>query len=342
MRRSLFHHQVLLLVMSWALLLELRSGAWTTSALSSQPPTQQPQRSQNKATSSRRSFARNSIGSATVSTAAVSAFAAVFNNIPAAKAAVAAKDIAGRLTSDSLTLPPPSSASELNGIDNTYYPSFLQGEWDVTQTLVGTQAPLGLKYLGGPNGDLDIANKSFVDAKSKIGIPVRFKLRYVPTKWGVVEDRLFNNQARLDAFAGKNVVASVQYADVGGSNRQSVLAMGGTMDDPLQTTVTYFKGPAAQKSFLTSHGSENLNETSWAGYEVLRSIFALTNTNTAPPITTDVEYIWRFEKLDDSTVRSKLRIAEYLNAQSDVLYFDARQRAVSFQDYTLDMKRASN
>jgi hypothetical protein len=106
-----------------------------------------------------------------------------------------------------------------------------------------------------------------------------------------------------------------------------------------QTTITYFKGPAAQKSFMTSHEAQNLSEDSWVGYEVLRSIFALTNTNTAPPITTDVEYIWKFDKVDDNTVQAKLRIAEYLNAQSDALYFDARQRAVSLQDYTLDMKR---
>ena len=106
-----------------------------------------------------------------------------------------------------------------------------------------------------------------------------------------------------------------------------------------KTTLTYFKGPAAQKSFLTSHGAENLSENTFASYEVVRSIFALTNTNTAPPITTDVEYIWKFDKVDDNTVQAKLRIAEYLNAQSDVLYFDARQRAVSLQDYELDLKR---
>jgi hypothetical protein len=148
----------------------------------------------------------------------------------------------------------------------------------------------------------------------------------------------------LNAFAGKDVVASVQYADVGGSNRQSTLTLGGTADDPLQTTIVYFKGPAAQKTFVTSHGSDkgqskDNNVESWAGYEVQRSIFALTNQNTAPPITTDAEYIWMFEKEDDNHVRGRLRIAGYLNAQSDTLYFEARNRAVSIQDYTLDMKR---
>jgi hypothetical protein len=284
--------------------------------------------------SSRRSFVSN-VAAATMSMAISTAivptsFVYAFQNI---------RDIERRLSSESLSLPEPTSASELKGIDNTYYPLFLQGEWDVTQTLVDTQAPLGLKYLGGPNGNMDIATKSFEGVKSKLNVPIQLRLRYIPTKWGVAEDRRFNNQARLDAFAGKSVVASVQYADVGGCNRKSILAQGGSNEDPLQTTVTYFKGPAAQKSFLISHGCDTLSESSWTGYEVLRSIFSLTNTNMAPPITTDVEYIWKFEKINDTHVQGKLRIAEYLNAQSDVLYFDAHQRAVSFQDYLLDMRR---
>ena len=251
----------------------------------------------------------------------------------------AAESVIGRLDQNILNLPPPSYASEMNGVDNTYYPPYLLGDWEAEQTLVSTTVPLGLKFIGGPNADLAIAEKTMTEARSKIGIPIKFRLRYVATKWGVAEDRLFNVRSRLDAFAGKAVVASVNYADVGGSNRKSVVALGGTVDDPLQTTVTYFKGPAAQKSFLLSHGAETLGDRSWAGFEVQRSIFALTNQNTAPPITTDVEYIWKLAECDGGTVKGRLRIAEYLNAQSDKLYFDARNRAVSIQDYTLEMKR---
>uniref|UniRef100_A0A6V2F0W3 DUF6816 domain-containing protein n=1 Tax=Ditylum brightwellii TaxID=49249 RepID=A0A6V2F0W3_9STRA len=247
--------------------------------------------------------------------------------------------ISNKLDSEILNLPPPSYASELNGVDNTYFPPFLAGEWDVTQTLTDTKTPLGLKYLGGPNGDLSIAQKTFIQSQSRVGIPVQLQLRYIPTKWGVAEDRLYNTKSRLNAFAEKEVVANVQYADVGGSNRKSVLTLGGTEEDPLQTTVTYFKGPAAQKSFVVSHGSETLSPTSWAGYELQRAIFALTNQSTAPPVTTDSEFIWRFERLDENHVVGKFRIAGYLNAQSDKLYFDARNRAVSLQDYTLDMRR---
>jgi len=286
----------------------------------------------NQLASCRRNFLFKTSGS-------VATFSAWSYSGPIAFAAQTKKDISNRLTEDIVFLPPPSLASELNGVDNMYFPSYLSGEWEVKQTLVDVKAPLGLKYIGGPNGSLDIAEKTMKEARSKIDDPVKMKLRYLATKWGVSEDRLYNNQERLDAFAQKSVVASVQYADVGGSNRKSVLALGGTMDDPLQTTIVYFKGPAAQKSFITSHGDEQVSETLWIGYEVQRSIFALTNQNTSPPITTDSEYIWSFERLGDNRIQGKLRIAGYLNAQSDTLYFDARNRAVSLQDYKLDMEK---
>mmetsp|Transcript_20054 Transcript_20054/g.49907 ORF Transcript_20054/g.49907 Transcript_20054/m.49907 type:complete len:329 (-) Transcript_20054:1487-2473(-) len=286
----------------------------------------------NELATSRRNFIFRASGS-------VATFSAWGYSTPSACAAESMKNIANRLNENIIFLPPPSLASELNGVDNIYFPSYLSGEWEVKQTLVDMQAPLGLKYVGGPNGNLDIAEKTMEEARSKLDIPVRLKLRYQNTKWGVAEDRLYNTKERLNAFAQKDVVASVEYADVGGSNRKSVLALGGTKDDPLQTTIVYFKGPAAQKSFLTSHGAEEVSGTKWAGYEVQRSIFALTNQNTSPPITTDSEYIWSFERLDENHVRGSLRIAGYLNAQSDSLYFDARNRAVSLQDYVLDMKK---
>mmetsp|Transcript_8549 Transcript_8549/g.17836 ORF Transcript_8549/g.17836 Transcript_8549/m.17836 type:complete len:340 (+) Transcript_8549:45-1064(+) len=287
----------------------------------------------NKFARSRRTFVSRACGS--FGAASLWAFSS-----PMAHAAQTKKGISNRLNEVIISLPPPSLSSELNGVDNMYFPSYLSGEWKVTQTLVDMQAPLGMKYIGGPNGSLEIAEKTMKEAQSKLDIPVNFKLRYVDTMWGVAEDRLYNNQERLNAFAQKSVVASVEYADVGGSNRKSVIVRGGTKEDPLQTTIVYFKGPFAQKNFITSHGAEKESETTWTGYEVQRSIFALTNQNTSPPITTDSEYIWSFELLDENHVRGSLRIAGYLNAQSDTLYFDARNRAVSIQDYVLDMRKS--
>ena len=45
------------------------------------------------------------------------------------------------------------------------------GTWDVEQTLKRAEAPLGLKFIGGPRGDLAIAQKSLDEQRSRIGQP---------------------------------------------------------------------------------------------------------------------------------------------------------------------------
>jgi len=100
-----------------------------------------------------------------------------------------------------------------------------------------------------------------------------------------------------------------------------------------------FKGPAAQKSFLIGHDVQEIDDNNFVAYEVIRSIFALTNTNTAPPVTTDTELIWSFKKIDNEHINARLRIASYLNAQSDKLYFEAKNQAVSIADYDLKLTK---
>ena len=219
----------------------------------------------------------------------------------------------------------------------------MEGEWDVAQTLVSAKAPLGMKFVGGPMGSIDVARMSMDEQNERLNETVTLKLRFVKTKFGVVEDRAYNWRSRLDSFAGRSVVASVGYADVRESNRASVLAAGGSESDPLATTLVYFKGPAAQKTFVISHGQDPLDgHDVWSGYELDRSIFALTNQNTAPPVTTDTEAIYLFKRIGDDRVEGRLRLAGYLNPQTDQLYFEARNRAVSLNDYTLFLTRAAN
>jgi hypothetical protein len=253
------------------------------------------------------------------------------------------QDISQRLQDDILYQAPNSSgssrSSSRSGSDNIYFPDYLEGTWDVTQTLTAVRTPLGLAYIGGPMGLVEIAEKSLAESVTQIGAPVKLRLSFVQTPFGVAEDRAANAASRLNAFAGKTVVAGVDYADLGASNRAAMLAAGGKATDPLQTVVIRFKGPAAQKLFVTSHGSQTLSENVWIGYEGQQSIFVLTNASTFPPVFTDSESIYRFERTgtDNRHLSGKLRIAGYLNVQSDKLYFDARNRAVSIQDYTLDM-----
>lgn len=258
-----------------------------------------------------------------------------------ANAADSASLIADRLDSDIITTPSITAGSKNSGHENLYFPDWLEGDWDATQTLMSTKAPLGLKYIGGPSGDTEIARKTMDEQAKRIGEAVRLKLRFVSTKWGVVEDRAFNLRSRIDAFAGKQVVASVNYADVRESNRESVLKAGGAESDPLTTTLVYFKGPAAQKQFIISYGSNALEEDEWAGYELQRSIFALTNNSIAPPVTTDTEAIYKFKRLTSDTVEGQLRLAAYLNPQNDKLFFETKSRAVSLTDYTLTLRRSS-
>jgi hypothetical protein len=297
------------------------------------------------------------------------------------------------------------------GNDMTVYPYYMAGTWNVTQTLINVETPLGLQYAGGPNGIIDIARKSIQESQLQIGKPVNLQLRYIPCRplknsdqrinqnpqtatttttdnddddentvaVIVLEDRLYNTRQRLNQFAGTNVVANVQYADTQASNqktmnalyecRPSITSTSSTSKTdhvvPLTTTLTYFKGPAAQKVFVLGHHdartavtslTSSILPTTWTGYEYQRSIFALTNESTAPPITTDTELIFQFTpiQIDDTTtstststnndnihhIRGKLRIAGYLNP-NDKYYFDVQNRAVTIQDYRLDMKRIS-
>ena len=267
--------------------------------------------------------------------------AAVASSIPSSYA-----EISQRFTASSLQQIPASQDFN-SGTDNTPYPEWLQGTWNLTQTLVSVETPLGLPYAGGPNGVESIAEKSITEARSKLGLPVELQVRYIPSNGLVVEDRLFNTQQRLDTFAGRRVVAQVEYADTRASNRAAFRAVTRQNDNPLETTFIRFKGPAAQKTFVTAHHRDvasgwlvaaQIDPVRWVGFECQRSLFALTNQSTAPPITTDTELVFSFDKLDEHHVQGRLRIAGYLNP-NDKLYFQARNRAVTIQDYELALKR---
>jgi hypothetical protein len=304
------------------------------------------------------------------------------------RSATAVDTIAKRLQSTILYQQPVSSIS--SGTDMTIYPNFLEGTWQVTQTLVSVDTPLGVMYAGGPNGIVSIAEQSMRESRSRIGQPTSLQLRYIrllPQEKGgsmgaddgvVVEDRRFNTQQRFDSFAGMKVVANVNYADTRASNHAAMIknvqipnndAQNDVDSVPLTTTTVLFKGPAAQKTFVTAHHAADVvrqyvaqsctttNATPssmsipWTGFECQRSLFALRNANTAPPITTDTELIFQYQ-LDDCNshapkithdpprkhVTGRLRIVGYLNP-NDKLYFEAKNRAVTIQDYALDMYR---
>ena len=152
--------------------------------------------------------------------------AAIFGSLSlspnCATAASSSSSIGERFSSDILSAPPITAGTKYTGHENLYFPAWMEGEWDATQTLTSTKAPLGLRFIGGPQGSIEVAQKTMDEQSKRIGEPVNLRLRFVKTNLGVVEDRAFNLRSRLDAFAGKSVVASVNYADVRESNRVTV------------------------------------------------------------------------------------------------------------------------
>ena len=68
----------------------------------------------------------------------------------AAPPAAAAAPLAGRFESLDLAQPEPDRGrNELSGVANLYFPPWMRGTWNVSQTLTRVEAPLGLKFIGG-------------------------------------------------------------------------------------------------------------------------------------------------------------------------------------------------
>lgn len=217
------------------------------------------------------------------------------------------------------------------GPDDLYYPSWMVGRWRVQQTLQGYNAPLGKQFLA--SGDAKIANDVLDEQQRQLGKPVEFELRYVKTaKNNTVEDRAFNVASRLNAFAGREVVRNVSYADVPGNTRETSLQAGNGPDDPLLTTVVNFKG-AVQKIFITAFQTEmDATGDIWRGLASQRTLFAAPGTG-ANPFAVDEEVITAIRR-GPKGIRGRLRLIGFLNP-NDVKYFDAGNQAVTIADYSL-------
>lgn len=208
-------------------------------------------------------------------------------------------------------------------------PNWLDGQWDATQTLTRFTTPLGVQFIGAPGRPLSEAEASAQQTRKELGKPVKLQLRWVgQPSGGVVEDRAFNAKSRFDAFAGRDVVKEAAQCDV----------------DPGQMACTLvdFKGPVQQK-LLVNALRVGQNGDSLVVSELVRGIFARKlipgDTRSFPPITTDSETIIELTRVNDSTIKGRLRLASYLQPY-DPLYFEANKRAVSLSDYSLELRKS--
>eukprot|EP00435_Cladocopium_sp_Y103_P045381 s1159_g13.t1 len=217
------------------------------------------------------------------------------------------------------------------GPDDLYYPSWMEGRWRVEQTLQGYAAPLGKPYLA--NGQSAVAEKVLAEQQSQLGKPVTFELRYIRTQRNnIVEDRAFNTRAKLNAFAGRDVVKSVEYVDVPDNTRESATQGGNGPEDPLRTVVVNFKG-AVQKIFITALQFETAADGNvWRGLASTRTLFAAPGAGYNP-LTVDEEVVTALKR-SAGTVTGRLRLLGFLNP-NDQLFFKAGNRAVSIADYSL-------
>ena len=130
-------------------------------------------------------------------------------------------------------------AADMGNQKDIEYPAWLEGTWQVTSTLYAFRAPLGSRFLGGSSPEIN--ERSAAEAAVQTGKPIRYLLRFERLPSGKVrEDRLFNQQQRLDAFAGRSVVKRIQYVAIDRGEKTKEL-----------NTLVYFAGGLAGKTFST-------------------------------------------------------------------------------------------
>lgn len=193
---------------------------------------------------------------------------------------------------------------------------------------MGMHAQLGVQYIGAPGRPPSEAEQTAEQTRSRIGNSVALRLKFVQFGAdGAREDRAFNARARIDAFAGRDVV------------RSSI-----PCDEPApQVACTYveYTVPVNQKLLVNSIRAQRQDDRVVYS-ELSRSIFARRlvsgDTRNFPPIITDQETILEFVRSSESAVTGRIRLVSYLQPM-DPLYFAANRMSVSISDYSIKLNK---
>lgn len=217
-------------------------------------------------------------------------------------------------------------------------PSWVAGRWRCEQTLQRFTTPLGVQFIGAAGQPVAEAEKSAAETRAQVGKPVQLELRFAALEGGgAVEERRFNAQSRIDAFAGRKVVREVQPCAV--TPGADILAA-----RPAACTLVEFRGPVTQKQLVTSvQQAETPDGRSLCISEQSRIILSRRamqgDTRSFPPITTDQETLLEIAHDGGAdTLRGRLRLVSFLQPL-DPLYFEANKRSVSISDYSLLLQR---
>lgn len=184
-------------------------------------------------------------------------------------------DLAKRFESETVQQLP----ADMGNQKDIEYPFWLEGTWQVTSVLEEFKAPLGNKFLGGSSSDIN--DRSAAEATAQRGKEISYMLRFEKLPNGKVrEDRLFNQQQRLDAFANRNVVKKILYVAIDRGQKTREL-----------NTLVYFAGGLVGKTFSTRRRFEAPDPQTFVAAENTRQLYARKCEQTVEskvcPISTD-------------------------------------------------------
>ena len=250
---------------------------------------------------------------------------AALSILPLDRPAFAAEPLRSRLSAPLLSAPPvtPDPA-------DPPLPSWLEGRWEATQTLEQFTTPLGVQFIGAAGRPISEAEASAASTRAQLGRPVKLEVAFGPQH----EERAANTAARLNAFAGREVVKRA---------RDCEASDGGLLaGQPAACTLIEYSGPVDQKSLINRVRVESDADGGVAIQEVTRIILARRmmpgDTRNFPPITTDQEVLTSLDAPVGGTARGRLRLVSYLQPL-DPLYFAAGGKSVSISDYSLELRR---
>ena len=214
----------------------------------------------------------------------------------------------------------------LGRADILRFPSWLEGEWEVTSRPIATAAPLGVRFL--PPDLMKMPIGSLSD-RPQPPPPLRYKVRFMrrDSDGAVVADRTANLRAVQDAAAGYSRVEQCQFD--GSTLKISYSGFGRNGS---------FYGPSRAEIYITNTRQSSPRQPRTFAFDETTRTVSITSTPRATTVA-DAETVNCFERLSDGRVSARQRVARFLtpnpNSAEGVLWQEAGGRAVALLDYEL-------
>lgn len=208
------------------------------------------------------------------------------------------------------------------------YPDWIEGEWQVTSTLIDLVAPLAPEIITpGFEGNRQFINQPikfnvrFQPIKKYRAVPTYSPLPIVNSQSVIVADRAFNGLNIGEATLGKRAILSVK-TDTKNPNRQ----------------ITQLPENRQLVSIVTERGSETPKPNQFVSTEICQQIFNGETSIYLNEVETTTFYTQNIDKITGKTnsVTADQITAIYLSPQ-DPNYFKAQGRPVSLYRYQLQL-----